>query len=208
LRLDVAALRPGLEVVAANIDVQKPTLSDVVHRLTTAGRPCVVVPLLLAAGFHVRVDVADAVAAGNGRAIGTPALGPDPVLVDVLADRLSEAGAGPDDEIVLAGAGSSDPAALVDVEHVAAGLAARRGRPVRTGYVSAARPTLADAVASAVGPGRPVTVATFLLAPGTLADRIAGCGARRVSAPLAPDPRLAELVLRRYDQVVAAPTRA
>lgn len=200
LRLDVAALRPGLRVVAASVDVQKPALPDVVTRLTRDGHRCVVVPLLLAAGFHVRVDVADAVAAGGGLAVGAPALGPDQALVDVLADRLAAAGPGPDDGLVLGAAGSTDPAAVADVEQVARDLARHLGRPVRTGYLSAASPTVEQAVAAARADHPSVTLVTFLLSPGFFADRLAGSGADRASAPMAPHPRLAELVLRRYDE--------
>jgi sirohydrochlorin ferrochelatase len=207
LRLDVAALRPGLQVAAANVDVQSPGLTSVVTRLTGQGRRCVVVPLLLAAGYHVRVDVARAVAGGGGLAVAAGALGPDPALVDVLVDRLAGCGADPDDALVLGAAGSSDPAAVADVGRVAADLAARTGRPVTTGFLAAARPTVAQAVDAARGPGGRgprVTLASLLLSPGLFADRMAAAGADRVSAPMAPHPALAALVLRRYDRAVAA----
>jgi sirohydrochlorin ferrochelatase len=203
LRLDVAARRPGLQVVAASVDVQKPALPDVVARLTGVGRRCVVVPLLLAAGYHVRVDVAEAIALGRGLATASAALGPDPALVDVLVQRLGECGLQEGDGLVLGAAGSSDPAAVADVERVAADLAARLARPVTTGYLSAATPTLADAVRAARADDRRVTLATFLLAPGYFADVLAAAGADRASAPLAPHPALAELVLRRYDEALA-----
>ncbi|MBI3687722.1 MAG: sirohydrochlorin chelatase [Actinobacteria bacterium] len=216
LRLDVAALRPGLRVVAANIDVHKPALPDVVARLTGAGRRCVVVPLLLSAGYHLRVDVAAAVRAGGGLAVAAPALGPDAALVDVLGERLAECGAGDDDLVVLAAAGSSDARAAVDVAAVAAALAERRGGSVRAAFLSAARPTVAEAVrsAGAVRSGgsvrsvgsvrRPVTVASYLLAPGLFHARLATLGAVRVSPPMAPHPLLAELALRRYDAAARA----
>jgi sirohydrochlorin ferrochelatase len=204
LRLDVAARRPGLQVLTASVDVQKPALPDVVARLTRAGRRCVVVPLLLAAGYHVRVDVAEAVAAGRGLALASAALGPDPALVDVLVERLEQCGLGAGDALVLGAAGSSDPAAVADVAQVAADLAARLRRPVPTGYLSAAAPTVPDAVRAARAGGRPVTLATFLLSPGHFADLMAAAGADRTSAPLAPHPALADLVLRRYDEALAA----
>ena len=47
-----------------------------------------------------------------------------------------------------------------------------------------------------------VAVATYLLAPGVFTHRLDGV-ARRVTAPLAPHRRLAELVLRRYDSALA-----
>jgi sirohydrochlorin ferrochelatase len=206
LRLDVAALRPGLEVAAASVDVQKPALSDVVLRLTRAGRRVVVVPLLLAAGYHVRVDVAEAVAAGQGLATSAAALAPDPAIVDVLADRFAACHPGPEDAIVLGAAGSSDPAAVADVEQVALDLGRRLGRAVTTGYLSAVTPSVADAVdaARATAPDRPVTLVTFLLSPGYFADKLAALGADRVTAPLAPHPRLAELALSRYDEALLA----
>jgi len=204
LRLDVAALRPGLSVVAASVDVQKPALPDVVARLAAAGRPCVVVPLLLAAGYHVRVDVAQAVASAPGLALAARVLGPDDVLLEVLGQRLAECGLEADDAVVLGAAGSSDPAAVADVERVAAALGRRLGRTVTAGFLSAASPTVADAVAAARRAGRRVTLATFLLSPGVFADLMAGAGADRVSAPLAPHPALAALVLRRYDEALTS----
>jgi sirohydrochlorin ferrochelatase len=203
LRLEVGRRRPGLQVAAASVDVQNPALSDVVIRLSAAGRRLIVVPLLLAAGYHVRVDVAQAVASAGGLAVGARALAPDETLLDVLEARLAECGVQRGDALVLGAAGSTDPAAVADVEKVAVALGARRDRPVSTGYLAAAAPTVQDAVAAARSSGRPVTLATFLLSPGMFADRMRCSGADRVSAPMAGHPALAELVLRRYDEAVA-----
>jgi sirohydrochlorin ferrochelatase len=205
LRLDVERARPGLAVVAASVDVQRPALPEVVARLSAEGRSSVVVPLLLSAGYHVRVDVADAVAASGGLATAAAALGPDPALVDVLVDRLAEAGAATDVPVVLVAAGSSDPRALADVDAIADDLAARRGAPVRPAYLSAAAPRAAEAVAhlrAESPPGTQVAVATYLLAPGDFSRRLASVGADLVTAPLAPHPLLAELVVRRYDEAL------
>jgi sirohydrochlorin ferrochelatase len=220
LRLDVAASRPGLEVVAASIDVQRPALPDVVTRLVQAGRRCVVVPLLLSAGYHVRTDVVRAVAASGGLAVAAAALGPDDVLADVLVERLAQAhrpAAGPatghaaaggetdpDEAVVLAAAGSSDDRAVAAVEAVAALVAQRIAAPVTAAYLSAAEPSVADAVAAFRAEGRRVALATYLLSGGVFADRLARLGADRVTAPLAPHPLLAGLVLRRYDEARSA----
>jgi sirohydrochlorin ferrochelatase len=203
LRLEVARRRPGLQVLAASVDVQKPALPDVVTRLSEAGRRIVVVPLLLAAGYHVRVDVATAVASAGGLAVGARALAPDEALLDVLEARLAECGLEHDDALVLGAAGSTDPKAVADVEGVAAALAARRDQRVTTGYLAAAAPSVDDAVARARASGRRVTLATFLLSPGIFADRMRCSGADRVSAPMAPHPVLADLVLRRYDEAAS-----
>ena len=67
------------------------------------------------------------------------------------------------------------------------------------GYGSAARPTVPDAVAAARAAGAPrVVVAAYLLAPGYFHDRLAEAGADVVTAPLAPDRRLVDVVLDRY----------
>jgi sirohydrochlorin ferrochelatase len=206
LRLEIAKARPGLEVRAAQVDVHKPALDDVVRRFATQGRPMVIVPLLLSSGYHVRVDIARAVDAAGGLAAAAAALGPDPVLVRILQQRLTESGAGPDDPVVLAAAGSSDPRAVEDVDRMVAELAALRGAAVSVGYLASARPTVAEAVtlARSVDPGRPVAIGTYLLAPGLFSGRLAVAGADRVAAPLAPHPDLARLALHRFDQAAGA----
>jgi len=195
--------RPGLEVRDAFVDVQTPEVADVVAAAVVGGGRAVVVPLLLSAGFHVHVDIAEAVAGPGATAAG--ALGPDVRLVAILVDRLRDAGARPGDAVVLAAAGSSDARATTAVDVMAAELQqAWPLGPVSVGYLSAARPTVPDAVAAARSTGAPrVVVASYLLAPGSFADRLAGCGADVVTAPLAPDARLVDVVLDRYDGAAA-----
>ena len=197
-------LRPGLDVRPAFVDVQEPRVGGVVAQVAEEGRGAVVVPLLLSAGYHVHVDVAAAVA---GRpAVAAGALGPDVRLVACLVDRLREAGARPDDAVVLAAAGSSDARATRDVEAMAAHLGrAWPAGPVLAAYGSAARPRVPDAVARLREEGaRRVVVATYLLAPGWFHDRMGEAGADVVTAPLAPDVRVLDVVLDRYDAAVGA----
>lgn len=222
LRLAVTALRPEVQVVAAHVDVQKPALGDVVSRLAAAGRAHVVVPLLLSTGYHVRSDVAVAVRAA--RALGAAsraaaALGPDDALVEVLLDRLAAAGGRDDDALVVLAAGSLAARAVADVEAVLAAVRARRppdAGPVCAAYSSAQTPTAAQACADlrAAHPGRRVAVAPYLLAPGVFSERLQALLDRGPSGwadVVAPtlcddgdvDPRLAELVLRRYDEALA-----
>jgi sirohydrochlorin ferrochelatase len=207
LALAARRLRPGLETTAAFVDVQPPTVVDVVAGLAAADRPAVVVPLLLSGGYHVHVDIAGAVAAHAGAVAARP-LGPDARLVAVLDDRLRAAGADPRDPltaVVLAAAGSSDPRAVADVEDTADLLQSSWAGPVTTGYGSAARPAVPDAVAAARRAGaHRVLVAAYLLAPGHFADKLAGAGADAVTAPLLPDERVAEILLDRYDAAVVA----
>lgn len=208
----IAEARPDLDVREAFVDVQQPEVADVVAQALedreagqVTGPPVVVVPLLLSGGFHVHVDIAAAVAPSGGRAVAAAALGPDPLLVEVLLTRLAEAEVHDDDAVVLAAAGSSDLRAAADVERVVAELAARRTGPVTVGYGSASLPRVPEAVAAAraAGAGR-VVVASYLLAPGFFHDRLQQAGADVVTAPLGPDPRLARIALERWAHALQA----
>jgi sirohydrochlorin ferrochelatase len=211
LALAARALRPGLRTTAAFVDVQPPTVVDVVRDLAGAGTPAVVVPLLLSGGYHVHVDIAGAVA-DHPTAVAARPLGPDPRLVAVLTDRLVTAGADPRDRataVVLAAAGSSDPRSVADVEGTAGLLQQDWAGPVTTGYGSAARPTVAEAVSAARRAGAErVVVAAYLLAPGHFHDKLQGAGADVVTAPLLPDERIAAVLLDRYDAVLGKPVDA
>ena len=169
--------------------------------------PAVVVPLLLSAGYHVFVDLTEAVAAEATRPVVlAAALGPDDRLATVLLRRLEEAGLADDDRVVLAVAGSSDRRAVDDCRDQASRLAAAAGRDVELGFLSAAEPRLPDAVAAAravaTGGGR-VVVANYLLAPGYFDDLAHAAGADVTARPLLvpdePAPReLVDVVLDRY----------
>ncbi len=206
----VCARRPGLDVRLAYMDVLQPALPYV---LATLDRPAVVVPLLLTAGYHVRVDIPAAVLArGADTALAdtalhdtapgvvvAPPLGPDPVLAGLLHERLREAGGLWADAVVLAAAGSHDPRALADVARVAADLGERLSAPVRVAYASAARPRVPQAVAELRAAGfRRIAVASFLLADGFFHQSLAAAGADVVTRPLGAHPLLARLILERY----------
>jgi sirohydrochlorin ferrochelatase len=201
LREAVSRAAGDVEVVEAYVDedVQQPGLSDVLARLPQA----VVVPVLLSSGYHVHVDVTAAASAAAGRIRTAAALGPDPALADVLAERLAAAGLA-DHAVVLAAAGSSDARSAADVEGVAGLLAERLGRPVTPAYATANTPYVPDAVAALRTEGTGVAVASYVLAPGHFHNRIAATGADLVTSPLLPHPAIAGLVLRRYEQALMA----
>ncbi|WIM98933.1 CbiX/SirB N-terminal domain-containing protein [Actinoplanes oblitus] len=181
----VARRRPGLDVRLCYVDVQEPKVADVVPAVTDA----VVVPLLLSCGYHVRVDIAEAVA-GTGIPVTAP-LGPDPVLLDSLIGNLPAA-----DAVVLAAAGSSDPRWRADV----AGVAARLPGPARVAYVSGTGPRVPDVVAQlrAAGAQR-IAIAAYLLADGLFYRSLRDAGADTVTPPLCHDVAVADLVLSRFD---------
>jgi len=189
----VRALRPELRVEVAYVEITSPALPEV---LASVRQHAVVVPLLLGNGFHLVHDVA-AVAAPAPVA---PALGPHPLLVRALADRLREAGSCGRGPVVLASAGSSDPQSRADAQTVARRLELRLGRRVLPAHASSATPRVTDAVQVLRSAGaRRVEVATYLLSPGRFAAEVAGCGADVVSEPLGAHAAVAKLVLRRYD---------
>jgi sirohydrochlorin ferrochelatase len=196
----VRAARPGLDVREAFVDVQSPAVADVVAEALAGGRSrAIVVPVLLSAGYHVHVDIARAVGGFAGRALASPALGPDPRLADLLVTRLAEAGLQAADAVVVAAAGSSDPRATAAVEEVADALRGVHPGPLTVGFGAASAPTVPDAVAAARATGAArVVIAAYLLAPGHFHDRLADAGADVVTAPLAMDDRLVEIVLDRY----------
>lgn len=206
LREQIAALLPEVEVLEASVDVEHPSLTEVMADLAARRRPGVVVPLLLSAGYHVYHDVADAVAGTDGAATATGALGPDDALVALLVRRLSEAGAEPGEPVVLAAAGSSDARAVADCAAVAARLADAWGGPVEVGYLSAATPRVDDVITRrrAAAPTGRVVVATYLLAPGFFYDRLVALGPDPLGAPLAPDPAIARIAAARYAGALAA----
>jgi sirohydrochlorin ferrochelatase len=194
----VRALVPGVRVEEAFVDVQEPAIDDVVGSAVTRG-PAVVVPVLLSTGYHTRVDIARAVAAHPGRAIAAPALGPHDLLALVLESRLVDADLQGADAIVLAAAGSSDPAAAVDVQAMADRLARCVFAPITVGFAAGAEPRIDAAIdgARAAGAER-VIAASYVLAPGYFADVIGRAGADLVTAPLAPDVRIAALIVERF----------
>jgi sirohydrochlorin ferrochelatase len=198
----VADRLPDVEVLEAYVDVHGPDVADVVAALPGApgdGVAGVVVPLLLAAGYHVHVDIAKAVA-DRSDVRSTGALGPDDLLVDVLVERLEAAGAERGGVVVLAPAGSSDARAQADSADMAARLELRWGGTVHLGFAAGPVPTVADAVASArsVAGGEPVAVASYLLAPGFFQQRVEESGADFVTGPIAPHPKVVDVVVARY----------
>jgi sirohydrochlorin ferrochelatase len=182
---DLVRAAVDVPVEVAYADVRQPDVRTVVDG------PCVVVPVFLAAGYHVRVDIPEQIGARAGVVL-TPPVGLD--AVPAVRDRLREAGFRRGDALVLAAAGSSDARALGDVSRAARLLGASA-----VGYVATATPRIGDVVAGMRGrfPGR-VAVASWLLAPGVFHGVLGGCGADLVSEPIGAHPLVVDVVVRRY----------
>ena len=186
--VDALRDRPhGSEVLLGFIDVLSPGVCEVV---ANAPGPVTVVPTFLSSGYHVRVDVPREVAATNRLDVAiSPALGPHPLVVAAMADRLRDAGWCRGDAVVLAAAGSSDPRAVADVRAAACLLSGHVGRRVRVGFIATGAPRIAPLVAGLRAAGEPrVAVASWLLAPGLFHGKLDTVGADVVAAPLGAHP--------------------
>ncbi|GAA1487324.1 uroporphyrinogen-III C-methyltransferase [Brachybacterium sacelli] len=205
---------PDVPVREAYLDVQTPEVAAVVAeqaevraavrtREDDAPAAAVVVPLLLSTGVHVDRDISAAVA--DREAVAAAPLGPDPRLALVLAQRLAEAGASDGDAVVLAAAGTRDPAGQAMAHEMGRLLTETLGREVIVGFLAAAEPSLPEAVSCArERTGSRVALATYLLAPGFFHDQLAPAGADLVAAPLGDHPLVAEVAVERYRQVLGS----
>ena len=215
-----AGQRPGLRAEAAYVDNASPSIARAIAGLVAEGEQDItVVPLLLGAASHSKTDVAASVQAarfahpGVVLRYGRP-LGPHPVVVDVLARRLSEAGI-LDLPIVLVAGGSLDPDANAGVAATARLLWEGRAFPsVDIAFVSTTGPTVVAALERlrAQGASR-VGLSRYFLGPGYLprqaAEQAASVRGVEVvsSEPLGASEGLATLVLGRFDEARAGDIR-
>jgi sirohydrochlorin ferrochelatase len=210
--LDIVRERaPGADVRVAFLGHAAPSVSSVLASFGDG--PVVVLPLLLTAAYHSKVDLPAQLSGVDARIHYGPVLGPHPLLLDAAERRVASAGSFDRDStgVVLAAAGSSDPGANATIRQVAAQWRERGGwRAVVPAYASAAPPTVAEAVAALRDvPGvRRVLVATYLIAPGQFADQILvsalEAGADAVTQALGALPEIADLILERYTATVSS----
>jgi sirohydrochlorin ferrochelatase len=185
----VQAARPDVAVELCFLDVAAPSLAHALDALV--GRQVVVVPLLLSAGYHVHTDI-PRIVAGRSSVRVARHLGPDPAVIQAVAQRLAEAD-GAAAPVLLAAVPSSQPSARVEVADAATRLAARLGQPV-TVLPLGGEPEL---------PATPFAVAVYLLAEGgflnSLRARVAGRAV--VADPIGAHPAVIALAWARYDEV-------
>lgn len=185
----------GVSVHEAYVDVHGPFVGDVVAEVRVAASDIVIVPLLLSTGYHTEVDLVEAAGA---HALLARALGPHPLLADILVERLGESGARPTDAVVLAAAGSTRAGAADDVDAVRALVSERWSGPVSAGFAAAMAPRIPEAVAAARRTNERVAAASYVLAPGYFAGLVRDAGADVAAEPLGADPRIAKIVWERW----------
>ncbi|MEV5717913.1 sirohydrochlorin chelatase [Amycolatopsis mediterranei] len=205
---------PGAEVHESFLDLSEPRVTDVLRKLHADGhRTAVVVPLLLGSAFHARVDlpalIDEVVADCPGfRVRVSDVLGADPALEAVALDRLAAAPRRGGTGVIVSAVGSSNASANAVVASLASRWEERLGVPVSEAFASAAQPDIPAAAAALRARGvRHLVVASWFLAPGLLPDRIAALAREAdpkafIAAPLADDPRVADVVVSRYASAV------
>jgi sirohydrochlorin ferrochelatase len=214
--LSTRALAWAVGAVPTYLDHAGPRPADVLCELERAGhRSAVLVPLLLTAAYHGRVDIPAAVAAARMAGLRmdvtvTDVLGPvgGTVPVELLAGVRRQLPAARADAIVLGAAGTRDATARATVDLVAARLGAALGVPSRAAYASASGPTAGEMVTALRAAGaRRVVMASYFLAPGRLYDAAAtsalAAGAVAVAPPLGAALDVVRLVRRRIAEATA-----
>lgn len=213
---ELAAARPGFDVRLAFLDLNAPSVEQVVDAVAAQGHThAVVVPLLLGNAFHARVDLPGLLAAAHARhpqlrLTQADVLGPDVRLIAALRDRVSEASASLDSAgrpgIAVAAVGSSSPAANARTTEVARRLAALTGHRTEICFATT-EPALPQAISRLRTRGAEnILVAPWFLAPGLLTDRLVTAAPEVLHAQvIGPHPALTDIVWHRYD---AATTNA
>ncbi|TCJ93627.1 sirohydrochlorin chelatase [Nocardia alba] len=234
---EVATARPDIPVRLAFLDLSTPSVDEVVDDLAIAGHTdVIVVPLLLGNAFHARVDLpALLVEAGRRhprlRLTQAAVLGPDPLLIAAVADRVARscriplladratpvvpaslgtptAAPGPLRDapvgIAVAAVGSRDAAANRRTAVVARRLAAVTGCPAEMCFATV-EPSIGQAVDQLRGRGAErIVVAPWFLAPGLLTDRLVAAAPEVVHADvIGAHSALVDVIWARYDTCVA-----
>jgi sirohydrochlorin ferrochelatase len=189
-------------VRTAFVDVLGPTPSEVLSSATVTDRPAIVVPAFLSRGYHVRTDLpAHVAASGHPDVTVAQALGPSPRLVRIIAAQMAKYGWRPGDSVILAAAGTSDPAARRDLHNTARLLSELTGSQVGLAFAATGEPSVPAAIANArTQPWSRVAVASYLLADGLFQERLRNCGADVVSEPLGKHPGLVRVIANRFQQ--------
>ncbi|WNG91197.1 sirohydrochlorin chelatase [Mycobacterium sp. ITM-2016-00318] len=208
LAATVRRVRRGVDVRVAFCEQNSPNLRDV---LASTGRDAVVVPLLLADAYHARVDIPEMIRAAATSARQADVLGEDDRLIAVLKQRLTHAGISRLDSgvgVLVTAVGSSHAEANARTSTVADYLVQQTNWTAATAFATGPEPTLAQAAEILKGRGATrLVIAPWFLAHGRITDRVAEFARSTgivMAEPLGPHRLVAETVLDRFDDQVAA----
>ena len=208
LTVRIQSLTSGRAVATAYLDHHAPDPLEAVADLTGS---VVLVPLLLAPAYHVRVDVPEVAVKVAEQIAPRPvalagALGPHPLLLQAVAALLADARVDPHPStaVLLCGAGSSDGAAARMLDETLHGDGQPQGWGCWAAAVLDGGPTIADVATTLTATHRRVVAVSVMIADGVLRDRMFAqadeAGVPMVPGALAQTDALAELVLLRADR--------
>lgn len=212
----LAMLRPDLDVRLAFLELNTPSFAEVLAGLPDSRR-AVVAPLLLASAYHARLDIPRQIADARAHGIRqADVLGEDERLVAVLRERLVEVGVSPLDDdlgVMVVAIGSSNLAANARACKVSARLAAgTQWAGATTAFATRPEASVARAADQLRRRGsRRLVIAPWFLAPGLITDgvsKFARDNGIPMAAPLGAHRLVAETVLDRYDEALAADAAA
>ncbi|MCR5977096.1 sirohydrochlorin chelatase [Gordonia jinghuaiqii] len=206
VREAVASSLPGVEVVLSYLDLDEPLVGDALRGVDPTAADPVVVPMLLTAGYHHKVDLPAILAEHRPFAHQTDVVGRRS-LASALADRLLEAGLGDQDGVILTAVGSSDTDADRSVHGRAIELSTRLRRPVEVVFATRLGPD-GRAVASAVrrlrlAGARRIALSPYFLSAGLLIERVesaldAMVDESLVAGPLGAHPDVVDAICALY----------
>jgi sirohydrochlorin cobaltochelatase len=223
-RVAALAARDGTRVAGGFIELSLPPLREAVTALAgPAPGNMVAVPLMLSSAGHAKGDIPAALARERTRHPGlrwtyARPLGPHPVLLDLLAARISEVGRSAP-AVLVVGRGTSDPDANADVVKTTRLLWEGRTYPLaETAFVSLTRPSVTEGLQRCRLLGaRQIVVARYFLFPGVLPDRVVSQAAAFAAAHPELDVRctdvlgdcdeIAGLVYERYHEALSGDIR-
>ena len=210
----IRAARPGLDVRLCFLDLNAPSVDQVIDGVAAQGHDAAVVaPLLLGSAFHARVDLPGMLAVARARhprltLVQADVLGTDNRLAGAVRRRVIDTGADPFDDrlgIAVAAVGSSSGSANALTGRVVGRIAAGTRWRMRICFATATRPTVAEALSGLRAEGAErFVVAPWFLAPGLLTDRVAAAAEATASGTVVAQtigahPWLVDVVLDRYD---------
>jgi sirohydrochlorin ferrochelatase len=204
----IRRVRRGVDVRVAFCEQNSPNLRDV---LATAAPSSVVVPLLLADAYHARVDIPAMIRESGSPARQADVLGEDDRLIAVLRQRLTHAGISrldPDVGVLVTAVGSSRADANARTASVADYLVQHTNWTATVAFATGPHPTVAEAAEELRGRGATrLVIAPWFLAHGKITDRVAEFARAQgipMAEPLGPHRLVAETVLDRFDDAIAA----
>jgi sirohydrochlorin cobaltochelatase len=218
----------ALTVEGGFIELSQPPVSECVNRLAKGGaRNVAAVPLMLLAAGHAKDDIPATLVREQmdhpdltfsyGRALGIR-----PELLELMDERISAVVPEKEKEetaVLIVGRGSSDPDANSDLTKIARLFYEGRSYPVvESAYVSMTPPDVTEGLdrCRRLGAKR-IVVFSYFLFTGVLEERIQRQGEAfagvnqnvgvRYAGYFGADPRVADLVVKRYTEAVEGDIR-